>query len=40
MSKDEGDEDSLLHHRGEAAKLAAEIEQLEFRACSTTRPTR
>ena len=31
MSRDEGDEDSLLHIETETAKLATEIEQLEFR---------
>jgi peptide chain release factor 2 len=31
MSKDEGDTDSLLHIESEAAKLASEVEQLEFR---------
>ena len=31
MSREEGDDDSLLHIETETAKLAAEIEQLEFR---------
>ena len=31
MGKDEGDTDSLLHIETEAAKLATEVEQLEFR---------
>jgi peptide chain release factor 2 len=31
MSRDEGDDDSLLHIEAETAKLAPEIEQLEFR---------
>ena len=31
MSRDEGDDDSLLHIEAETAKLATEIEQLEFR---------
>ena len=31
MSKEEGDEASLLTIEGEAAKLAADVEQLEFR---------
>ncbi|MBC7707125.1 MAG: peptide chain release factor 2, partial [Rhodoferax sp.] len=31
MSRDEGDDDSLLHIETETAKLATEIEQLEFR---------
>ena len=31
MGKDEGDTDSLLHIESETAKLATEIEQLEFR---------
>ena len=31
MSRDEGDDDSLLHIESETAKLATEIEQLEFR---------
>ena len=40
MSREDNDEAGLLTIRDEAAKLEAEVEKLEFPACSTSRPIR